>query len=681
MQSDIGSPVSGNLSGHSDVLCAASDLRAARHRFAIWTISALAVCSMLYLAALFGYAWTPFRSAIPEGLFSDFYDLQARAIFHGGFAVPAGRLGIEGFVVQGKTYTYFPPFPSILRMPVLLVTDRVDGRLTMPSMLLAWVVGCTFGTMLTWRVRVLVRGCAPMAHSEGFLWALFVAAAFGGSTWIYLGSMPYVFHEAFAWGCAATLASLYYLLRVLDEPTGRRIALLGFWTISAIWSRTTLGWGCAIGTVLAAAAFTFRPGRRRWIPALLGAAILPVGLGFAATYAKFGTPFMHPLEKQNWTAVSAQRRAALAANGGRLTSVDYLPSTLRTYLDPRGISLRRHFPFIELPTRPPALRGIGGALFDQTYRTASVPASMSLLFILSVIALVACLVRRRERSTKLIAIVMVGAAAGAFGALNYGYIAQRYLGDFLPGLLVCGAFGAAVMTAYLQRARPTVHALVLAFIVLLAAFGVIANSAIAYWKVALASKDGRMESVVRTQIDTGAWLGATPAVSGGESPPTSSAPDQLFIGPDCGTVLIGTGERFEPWALVQTTPLLVDVNVSDSSVMIARSIIDLERSTSTAVTLETDGKGSMRFSAGAPYLWERGPWMKIGTHQVSVRHVASSAVYEVLIDGRQLAVIPAYNIKRDSYRKVLIPHAVTVADRSYSVTPRLRRASAVCDAL
>ena len=35
---------------------------------------------------------------------------------------PTGTLGIEGFVHDGRTYTYFGIFPSLLRMPVLLFT-------------------------------------------------------------------------------------------------------------------------------------------------------------------------------------------------------------------------------------------------------------------------------------------------------------------------------------------------------------------------------------------------------------------------------------------------------------------------------------------------------------------------------------------------------------------------------
>ena len=57
--------------------------------------------------------------------------------------VPPGSLGIEAFHVDGREYMYFGPFPALLRIPVLWTTAEFDGRLTVVSMLLAYVVFAT----------------------------------------------------------------------------------------------------------------------------------------------------------------------------------------------------------------------------------------------------------------------------------------------------------------------------------------------------------------------------------------------------------------------------------------------------------------------------------------------------------------------------------------------------------
>src|SRR6202044_374031 len=82
---------------------------------------------------------------------NNYYDLQTRAMFHGHLWLANGSLGIEAFVHGGHQYTYFGLFPSILRMPVLAFTHSMDGRLTAPSLLLAWLVTGLFSSLLLWR--------------------------------------------------------------------------------------------------------------------------------------------------------------------------------------------------------------------------------------------------------------------------------------------------------------------------------------------------------------------------------------------------------------------------------------------------------------------------------------------------------------------------------------------------
>jgi hypothetical protein len=41
-------------------------------------------------------------------------------------------LGIGAFVYNGLDYTYFGLFPSVIRMPILLVTSRLDGQMIAP---------------------------------------------------------------------------------------------------------------------------------------------------------------------------------------------------------------------------------------------------------------------------------------------------------------------------------------------------------------------------------------------------------------------------------------------------------------------------------------------------------------------------------------------------------------------
>jgi len=78
---------------------------------------------------------------------------------------------------------YYGPVPALLRMPVLLVTHRFDGRLTQCSMLVAFVVALVFVGRLSWRIRGLVT-TAPVSRTETVLVACSMVAVGVGSQFL-----------------------------------------------------------------------------------------------------------------------------------------------------------------------------------------------------------------------------------------------------------------------------------------------------------------------------------------------------------------------------------------------------------------------------------------------------------------------------------------------------------------
>ena len=116
-----------------------SELDAGRRRFTIAATVAIVLTAVPFVWILWSL-WGPTDPLRPSNYQDNFYDLQARAMFHGHLWLANGSLGIEAFLHGGHTYTYFGLFPSIIRMPILAVTSSLDGRLTAPYMLLAWLV-------------------------------------------------------------------------------------------------------------------------------------------------------------------------------------------------------------------------------------------------------------------------------------------------------------------------------------------------------------------------------------------------------------------------------------------------------------------------------------------------------------------------------------------------------------
>jgi hypothetical protein len=439
---------------------------------------------------------------------SDFYDIQARRMFHGHLTVPLDRFGLEAFVVNGHVHTYFGVLPALVRMPVLLVTSRFDGRLTQVSMALALGVLLVFSSRLSWRIRGLLRGDAAVDRLDLVCGALAPFLAVAGSVALYLVAVPIVYHEAIVWGVAASVATSTYLVEYLVAPARRTLVAIGAWVTATLLARASLGFGvvAAVGVVAIAVAargvLRERPVGER-LARLAGAAAVPATRGTVAglfavvvfpmvlytgiNEARFHRPLGPPYAQQVWTQMSEDRRAALAANGGSLFNVDYIPSTLVAYLRPDGASIERLFPFVEFPAERATV--IGGAVFDTRDRTASIPPVMPALTVLALVGAWTVAARRRV-ALAAVRPVLAGGVAAVFGVLTIGFVAHRYVGDFLPLLLPLAFVGLVPTVRAVLAPRPRfgpARPAAVAAATLLVAWSVWANTGLAllvqraYW--------------------------------------------------------------------------------------------------------------------------------------------------------------------------------------------------------
>ncbi len=216
-----------------------------------------------------------------------------------------------------------------------------------------------------------------------------MATIMGGTIWMLLASIPYVFNEDIAWSICLTVGSIFALLGVMERPSLGRVLASGLLILCANFDRATTGWACVVGACFIAVWFLLGfggPENRRWFVPVLLAGLIPFVLACALNYAKFGVPFGVRITDQVWSHVNRYRQKFLAANHNSEVGTEFMPTNVVTYLGLDNLSLSRVFPFLTLPTSPP--KALGGVLFDKLYRTASIPASTPLLFLLSIWGLV-----------------------------------------------------------------------------------------------------------------------------------------------------------------------------------------------------------------------------------------------------------------------------------------------------
>ena len=571
-------------------------------------IGGLTIGFVPYLCVLWDFGLNPLRRASAHGFASNFYDLQARALLDGHLWVPDQSLGIEGFVVDGRTYMYFPPLPALLRVPVLLLTDRVDGRLSAPMMLLAWSVLAAATATLLWNARFVIRGRAPVSKAEAWISATFLAAVTGGSVIVFLAALPWVYHEAYLWATAWAVATLAGLIVYARCPTMRVAVATGVFAVATTLTRTTTGWTLAITVIVVGAICAVRHRASPGALVLVAGGIVAICCGAAFNWVKFRHPYMFPLEHQEWTNVSSRRRLALMMNGGTITGPRFLTSTLVNYFRPDGIRFTTFFPFVSLPAEP--ARSYGHAIIDQSYRTGSVLAFTPMLFVLGVGGFISAIWLRAVENVRGLMVPVVGAIAAGGGVMLYGYIAHRYTADFLPALVICGAIAVVTMARRVERSRPSVRRAIVVVLALSAAFGSFANGAAGVSTARSTWRGERLERLLSFRHGQGDIFGrADTLVVQSSTLPTDGVADQLHIVEDCQALYLATGDQYEPWVTVDVRDLVVSVEAGQGR--LNAGILPLIRFDGPRIrnlSLETDSAGRVRFRVGEAYAFFATEW-------------------------------------------------------------------------
>jgi hypothetical protein len=535
-------------------------------RFTRSVAVAALIALLIYVTVLWGFGVRPLRAAFGDASFSNFYDLQAHQLLDGHLDLPKNEIGIEAFVVDGKEYMYFPPGPAIARMPLLALTDELDGNLTAPSMLLAWCTATVLLGLLVWRVRRMLRGNAALSRWEAVGHGVFVGGLMAGSVVLYLASLPFVYHEAYSWAIATSLGAAYCMLGFLQKPTTKGLVGASIFTLGAVLCRTTAGWACAGALVLIALwCLVRRPDDvpTRWIGRLLVAALLPLSVGIAFNWAKFQHPYMFPLEKQVWTGVNEQRRLALEANGGDIVSTKIFPSTSIAYLRPDGIRFTSVFPWITLPARP--AQNYGGSFLDQSYRTGSITSFMPLLLLLSVWGCITTYRPRGVPGAARIRIPLLGMLAIPGAILFYGYIAYRYTSEVVPAFALAGAVGYIDLARRLEGRPIRWRRLAFAGAGVLAAFGFAANLAVAFYTSRINNSD-ELHPYLTLQEDFAKLTPGDPfkdLLHTSPTVPKEGTADEIVLVGDCDGVYVGTGEPLWPWVPAELRALGWDLDLRD----------------------------------------------------------------------------------------------------------------------
>ena len=380
--------------------------------------------------------------------FCGFYDAQALSMIDGRFDVPPAAIGDEAFIFQGKAYGYFGIGPALLRIPLVVAFESMEGRWSRMMM----IIGTAINLICAYRILLLIRNKPTVTTTtQRLLHSLFIVCAGIGSTNVFLTGRSFTYHEAIMWGGAFSLLFAWTILKYLAQPGHWRLALAGFFAFMAFHCRPTAGAGallamsiiCAILTCraltrsqaaqsLLALSTVARPGRHALVAAV--AIAITLATYFSVNYAKFQTFDGVPLRYYAWYNAIPIR---MKITGGKQLHLENIPTSLATYFGIHGASFNHAFPWV-FPAHDASI--VGSPSIDVVESFSTYPVSMPALTLLAVSGC-ALLLRgsgdpiRRARLPALALLVGGGIILATVG------ITERYLHDLYPALIVVAAVG------------------------------------------------------------------------------------------------------------------------------------------------------------------------------------------------------------------------------------------------
>jgi len=277
-----------------------------------WSSGAL--WSLVVLACLYFVLLTRgTREILGPELLSSAFDSLAQSLLRGSAEVDPAAIRWEAFVVEGRAYMYFGPWPALLRVPMQWLASDLAGQWARLSCFAASMLAVAGFSLLV--LRMLAKNIV-LDESESRFLLLTSIMGFGLATPLFfLMNAASIYHESILWGLAGSLCFLAVLVPRLDEPDAlvSKLPLLATLAGATLLARVTYGGPLFLVLLLISLRACLRGGNMGKI----FIALLPAGLMLLLqlwyNFDRFGSP---------WTFVDYRLMDFMRADSSTLDILD-----------------------------------------------------------------------------------------------------------------------------------------------------------------------------------------------------------------------------------------------------------------------------------------------------------------------------------------------------------------------
>lgn len=364
---------------------------------------------------------------------------------HGSLAVDAELIGNEGFEVNGITTAYFLPFPSLIRGLLSIFGLGASAILSL------WLGALTFfsASLLIWR-HLFAQIEPRKSILNQYLWLFGVLLCTFFSPMIGMMTYPTVYWEAIVWGSALFLMASYLSMLVLTQRGQNPIVFLSFTILCglALFTRATFSFAACLlfGLTLIQllnwrwqkrASVTANLFQNKWLVINIVFFGLLVSCLLALNFAKWGNPFeFYPL--QHYKMWDEAQKVRYFAHGA--LNPTRIPETISYYFIPSLDNFSSARPFLNLGS---AERFSQSGTFD--YKELTLPISITepiatILFILGILLLPWTWLKQKNITAHIIFPAALTSLVPIAFILSIHSLSIRYVGDFLPAMMIFGLF-------------------------------------------------------------------------------------------------------------------------------------------------------------------------------------------------------------------------------------------------
>ncbi len=175
------------------------------------------------------------------------YDHLAVSLAEFRLDIAPEAIGAEAFVIDGKHYAYWGPFPDVLRMPLLLLPE--DVWIGKTARIYSWLAAM-LSVIAT--LGILREICLSFDKKERLsrFTVGYISSIALGSHLPYLLAGPSIYHEAVLWGAATSTWALAMALRFHRTKQFRWLVGATLLAMTSASTRVTAGYGALIGIMI-----------------------------------------------------------------------------------------------------------------------------------------------------------------------------------------------------------------------------------------------------------------------------------------------------------------------------------------------------------------------------------------------------------------------------------------------